>query len=112
MLGRVLFALVWLVIAAGVVFPLYPSDVTEPRRAAADAMLPAVGATTAACEDCPVMDAGRAECQPDCRCGDLLPAAFVAVEDSFGVSVVLLIQPPSATPPAERQPLLPRLPAI
>ena len=108
MLGRVLFAFVWLVIAAGLVLPLYPSEITEPRSAAVDTLLPAAGTRMAACEDCPVAEA---DCRPDCRCGDLLPATFVAVEDSFGLSVILLIQPPADLSP-ESQPPLPRVPAI
>ena len=34
MLGRTLFALVLLIIAAGVVLPIYPADVVGPDRAA------------------------------------------------------------------------------
>jgi hypothetical protein len=111
MLGRVLFALVWLVIAAGFLLPLYPSDVAAPRSAAVDPVPSATGSRTAACEDCPVTDAGSADCEVDCRCGHLLPAALVAVDDSFGLSIILLIQRPPAGPSSERQPL-PRLPAI
>lgn len=110
MLGRVLFALVWLVIAAGLLLPLYPSDVAAPRSAAVDPVLPATGSRTAACEDCPVTDAGSTDCESDCRCGRLRPAALVAVEDLSGVRVILLIQAPAGAP-SEEQPL-PKLPAI
>ena len=112
MLGRVLFALVCAVIAAGLVLPLYPSDVEPSRSAALDSMLPVDGSRTAACEECPVPDAGSADCQSDCQCSHLLPATFVAVDDWFSLSVIVVVHPRPAGPSFVRQPLPPRLPAI
>ena len=111
MLGRALFVLVWLVIAAGLVLPLYPSDVEPSRSAASDAVLPATGSRTAACEDCPIPDAGGADCRADCRCSHLLPAAFIVNDDRVSLRVVV-VHPRPAGPLPARQPLPPKLPAI
>ena len=111
MLARVLFALVWAVIAAGLVLPLYPSGVEAPRSAAADPVVLAADAATAGCEDCPIADDGSAG-QSDCPCARLLPAILVAVGDSSGLSVILVIRPQPSELPFEREALPPKLPAI
>jgi hypothetical protein len=111
MLGRVLFALVWVVIAAGLVLPLYPSGVEAPMSAAADPVLLAADAATAACEDCPIADDGSAD-QSDGPCAHLLPAILVAVGDSSGLSVILVIRSQPSGLPFERQAVPPKLPAI
>jgi hypothetical protein len=110
MWGRALFALVLLVMAAGLLLPLYPPNVTGLRWAAVDGLSPATASRAVACEDWPVAEPGSEDCQPECWCGGLAPAVFVTVADRFGRSVILLIQPP-AGPPPERL-LLPRLPAV
>jgi hypothetical protein len=111
MLGRVLFALVWVVIAAGLVLPLYPSGVEAPMSAAADPVLLAADAATAGCEDCPIGDDGSAD-QSDGPCAHLLPAVLVAVSDSSGLSVILVIRSQPSGLPFEWQTLPPKLPAI
>ena len=111
MLARVLFALVWAVIAAGLVLPLYPSGVEAPRSAAADPVVLAADAATAGCEDCPIADDGSAD-ESDCPCARLLPAILVAVGDSSGLSVILVIRPQPSELPFEREALPPKLPAI
>ena len=111
MLGRALFVFVWLIIAAGVLLPMYPPDMETASLPVADSVLRATGSAGAACQDCPVADEGAADCRSDCPCTHLLPAAFVSFEDSFSPSVVLFIHPPSALP-SELRPLLPKLPAI
>ncbi|MGH6902671.1 MAG: hypothetical protein ACREIR_08025 [Geminicoccaceae bacterium] len=111
MLGRVLFALVCVVIAAGLVLPLYPSGVEAPRSVAADPVLLAADAATSGCEDCPIADAGSAD-QPDGPCARLLPAILVAVGDSSGLSVILVIRSQPSELPFERQARPPKLPAI
>jgi len=112
MLGRVLFALVWLIIAAGLALPLYPTHVETPSPAVADSELRAADAMASRCQECPVADEGDVNCQPDCPCGHVLSAAFVSLDGSFGLSVVLIIRPLPSGPPSEALSLLPELPAI
>jgi hypothetical protein len=112
MFGRVLFALVWLIIAAGVALPLYPRDVPTSRVAVtADPVQLVAGTAAFGCEDCPVADAGRADCRADCPCGEALPAAFVPLEEPVSRTIAVTEQSlPSRLPGP--QPLPPRLPAI
>ena len=108
MLGRVLFAFVWLIIAAGLVLPLYPRDVvTSVVTAANDPVQPVAGSDLFGCEDCPVADL-RADCQSDCPCDPVLPAVFVPLEQ--GISVTVTVSAPPQTP--ERTKLPAKLPAI
>jgi hypothetical protein len=92
MLGRALFALVCLVIAAGFALPLYPFQVGTPG-AETDGALLADNSLIAACEDCPIPGEGGDDCQADCSCEHLVQATFVAVEDDFGLSVTVVIRP-------------------
>jgi hypothetical protein len=98
------------VIAAGLVLPLYPSGVEAPISAAADPVLLAADAATARCEDCPIVDDDSAA-QSDCPCARLRPGIVVAVGDSSGLSVILVIRSQRSDLPFEPQ-ALPRLPAI
>jgi hypothetical protein len=104
MLGRALFALVCLVIAAGIALPLYPSGVGTPRPGA-DPVVRASDSLIAACEDCPI-PAERGD--SDCPSEQLVQATFVAVEDEFGLSVTVVIRPQ----PSGRETLPAKLPAI
>ena len=111
MFGRVLFALVWLIIAAGVALPLYPRDVPESTVAVATGPVQLVAAAGAGCEDCPVSDAGRTDCGPNCPCLETRPAVFVPLEEPLGltISVTERLLPPRRPGP----PVLPaKLPAI
>jgi hypothetical protein len=110
MLGRALFALVWLIIAAGLVLPMYPRDARMPGFAAAYSMLLATDFVASRCEDCPVADDHSADCRSDCPC-DVLPAAS-SLEDSVSLSVILVIRPTPERQSTETRSLLPRLPAI
>jgi hypothetical protein len=112
MFGRVLFALVWLIIAAGVALPLYPRDVpTSTVAVTADPVQLVAGTAALGCEDCPVADAGLADCRADCPCGEALPAAFVPLEEPVSRTIVVTEQSlPSRLPGP--QPLPPKLPAI
>ena len=57
MLGRVLFAFVCLIIAAGLVLPLYPRDVvTSVVAAASDPVQPVAATDAFGCGDCSVAD--------------------------------------------------------
>ena len=59
MSGRVLFALVWLIIAAGAALPLYPGDVaTAVVTAASDPVQPVAASGAFGCEDYPVAETG------------------------------------------------------
>jgi hypothetical protein len=80
MLGRALFTLVWLIIAAGLMLPMYPVDV-EPAPAS-DPMLHAAGFAVPGCQDCPDPGKGGADCEPACSCARVLPTAFVAAGES------------------------------
>ena len=98
MLGRVLFAFVWLIIAAGLVLPLYPRDlVTAVVTAASDPVQPAAASDAFGCEDCPVAD-GDADCRSDCPCDQVLPAVFVPLEEAVGVTLATSVRPPAKLP--------------
>ena len=104
MLGRVLFAFVWLIIAAGVALPLYPGDmVTSVVSAASDSVQPAAASGAFGCEDCPVPDAG-VDCRSNCPCDNVLPAVFVPLEQGTDVTFAVSGRLPSKLPA--------RLPAI
>jgi hypothetical protein len=111
MLGRVLFALVWVVIAAGLALPLYPSGVEAPMSAVADPVLLPADAAMAGREDCPIAHDGSAD-RSDGPCAHLVPAIVVTVGDSSGLSVILVIRSQPSELPFERQALPPKLPAI
>src|SRR5262245_36614349 len=102
MTGRVLFALVWLIIAAGVALPLYPRDMPEAMVAVAADPVQLVGGTdTFGCEDCVVPDAGRARCKSDCTCGEAVPAVFVPLKHHVRLTIgVILPAGPSSSPGA------------
>jgi hypothetical protein len=112
MFGRVLFALVWLIIAAGVALPLYPRDLpTSTVAVTTDPVQLAAGTDAFGCVDCPAPEGGRADCRSDCRCGEAQPAVFVPLEEPIGVTIAVTDQSlPSRLP--EPQPLPPKLPAI
>jgi hypothetical protein len=110
MFGRVLFALVWLIIAAGVALPLYPRDVPTPTVAVTTEPVQLVAGSDAfGCEDCPVPDSGRADCRSDCPCGDALPAVFEPLEEPAGLTMAVTVRPRASEPPTK---LPAKLPAI
>ena len=112
MFGRVLFALVCLIIAAGVALPLYPRDApTFTVAVTTDPVQLVAGTAAFGCEDCPVADVGRADCRPDCLCGEALPAVFVPLEEPVGLTIAVTERSLPARVP-EPQPLPPKLPAI
>jgi hypothetical protein len=96
MFGRVLFAFVWLIIAAGLVLPLYPRDlVTAVVSAASDPVQPAAASAAFGCENCPVADA---DCRSDCPCDQALPAVFVPLEEAVGVTLATSARLPGKVP--------------
>ena len=106
MFGWVLYALVWLIIAAGLALPLYPGEGPMSTVAAsADAVQLAAASVTFGCNDCPAPDGGRAECRDDCACDQALPAA-APLESPVGVTVAVTVR----SHPSARLPV--KLPAI
>lgn len=109
MLGRVLFAFIWLIIAAGLVLPLYPpDDVTSVVTAASNPLQPVAASDPFGCEDCLVADDGTLDCPSDCPCGAVLPAVFVPLEEGESAMIPVSVRPQ----PAEAAKLPAKLPAI
>jgi hypothetical protein len=110
MLGRALFALVWLIIAAGVLLPLYPADVPAPG--------PAGGEVAAALAD--VMDTGCGPCAPDAasgancgrKTGGGIAAAPAALAACSRLKIHLVVQPEPPDRAPEPAAPLPRLPEV
>jgi hypothetical protein len=97
MLGRVLFTFVWLIIAAGLVLPLYPGDeVISVVTAASNPVQPVAASEAFGCEDCPVADS--ADCRSDCPCDPLVPAVFVPLEDGTDMTLTGSARPPAKLP--------------
>jgi hypothetical protein len=88
MLGRVLFALVALMIVAGLALPLYPPTV-ETLATMTDRAVPELQASdrrASACEDCPVAAAMVPQCGDSVLVtGELAPAGAL----TFDVIVIL-----------------------
>ena len=113
MTGRILFALVWVIIAAGVALPLYPRDIPELMVAVAADPVQLVAATdTSGCEDCVVPDAGPARCKSDCGCGEAMPALFVPLEHRVRLIIGVTVRHEPSGRPAAPQLLFSKLPAI
>ena len=87
MLGRALFALVCLIIAAGLALPMYPPDVARPGPPAAGSALLAADTTTSGCEN-DVDGAG-------CRSTQAASAA-----PCVSLTVYLIVRPLPEKPPA------------
>jgi hypothetical protein len=113
MTGRILFALVWVMIAAGVALPLFPRDIPTSTVAVTTApMQLAAGTDAFGCEDCPVDDTGRSHCPSDCPCGPAQPALFVPLEQQVSLTLRVTVRLEPASPRATPRPLLSTLPAI
>ena len=105
MLGRTLFALVCLIVAAGAVLPLYPGDVATPGNVIAHAV-PIAGSVASTCQDCAPGDARPVRCRLVCACDPAQPPAG-SHEASLSLSVHLIIGRPS-----ERWWLASKLPSV
>ncbi len=112
MLGRVLFAVVCLTIATGLLLPIYPAEVASPRLAAAQDMLIAdTGAS--GCRDCASAAALGAPCPAACPCGHALLGPSVPTRACLHLTVYLVVRPlPVSGRPSEPQLLPPKLPTI
>ncbi len=107
MLGRVLFALVCLIIATGLLLPVYPTEVAAPGTVGARDMLIA-DAAAAGCGDCQSAATGGGV-----RCDPALPGAAAARPPCLHLTVYLIIRPlPATVQPGDPRLLRPRLPTI
>src|SRR5690606_10436156 len=106
MLGRLLFAFVWLIIAAGLVLPLYPHphDAATSAVAAADPVRLVASTDPAGCTDCALADRAI-DCAADCPCDRVVPAAFVPLDEGASVTCAVSVRPRAGHVPA-------KLPAI
>jgi hypothetical protein len=111
MLGRALFALVWLIIAAGLLLPLYPADEEAAGLIAAGGVQPAAGIVAASCEGCEPA-ASVDDCGTSCPCQHPLPAASAAPGACLSSTVYLVVQPLPPGRSGEPRPHPPKLPAI
>jgi hypothetical protein len=107
MLGRTLFAVVCLIIATGLLWPVYPTELAFPASAAARDMLIADTAASA-CGQCgPAAVIGERPCPPG------PPAAAEADKHCFDLTVYLILRPlPAKEQPGDPQLLPPRLRTI
>jgi hypothetical protein len=112
MTGRVLFTLVWVIIAAGMALPLFPREIpTSTVAVTTDPVQLVAGTDALGCEDCPIDDTGRSHCPSYCGCGDAQPAVFVPLEHQVSLTIRVTVRhEPSG--PATPQLLLSILPAI
>jgi hypothetical protein len=95
MLGRALFSLVCLIIAAGALLPMYPSDVEAPGSTSADPALLIADLVASDCRDCAPAAAKAVRCRVGCPCDRSLPTSSDAPEASLSLSVHLIVGPPS-----------------
>jgi hypothetical protein len=94
MLGRALFSVVCLIIAAGALLPVYPSGVEAPRSASADPALLIADVVASDCRNCESA-AKVVRCRVDCPCDRSLPASSDTPEASLSLSVHLIVGRPS-----------------
>jgi hypothetical protein len=108
MLGRVMFALVWLFIAAGVALPLYRPDVATPGAPAAASALLVADTMTSSCAN----HADGGDSRSTCPCGQALATASAAPEPCVSLTVYVIVRPLPSGPPSTPRPPPPKLPAI
>jgi hypothetical protein len=103
MMGRALFALVCLIIAAGLLLPVYPGEVAAPRSAdARDIVIADTAARGAA-----AIASGSGTCEP------APPAVAAAPKDCVNLTVYLILRPlPKAGQAGDPQLLAPKLKTI
>ena len=112
MLGRLLFAVVWLMVAAGLLLPLLPSDQAGPAFVGAGGIEQVADAMASDCRHCAPADADGDSCGTFCPCHHLLPAVSAAPGLCPTLRVYLVVQPQPAGRLHEPRPLPPKLPAI
>jgi len=109
MIGRALFALVWLIIAAGLLLPLYPADVSAPGSSVGEVAALLADTIDAGCGPCPAAAAGGEACA---RSGGGWAAAPAALKACSRLTLHLVVQPGPADRAAEPARPLPRLPEV
>lgn len=110
MLGRALFGLVCLIIAAGVALPLFPSEVARPAIAAADGALLLADAPAAGCEACRPAANRSGACKVTAHA---LPSVAPPPGTCLSLTVYLVVRPALPGTRTSDLGLLPlRLPAI
>jgi hypothetical protein len=108
MLGRALFAFVWLIIAAGLLLPLFPAEVAAPGLADARIAATLAEAVDPGCERCAVADADAGAC----RSGRWLRTAPAAAEACLRLRLRLVVEPVPPDRPPETVGPLSMLPTI
>jgi hypothetical protein len=108
MLGRVLFALVCVVIATGILLPIYPTEVAAPGVASARDMMLA-DAAAAGCRDC---KPAAASLRALAVCGHAGPIAAGPGKACLHLTVYVVVRPLPLTGRPGLQLLLPKLPTI
>jgi hypothetical protein len=107
MLGRILFAIVCLIIATGLLLPIYPTEVAAPGVVAARDMVVA-GTGTAGCQAC-----GPAAARAGEVCHRPLPTAAHAAKGCLHLTVYVIVRRlPGEARAGEPQLLPPKLPII
>jgi hypothetical protein len=96
MLGRALFSLVCLIIAAGVLLPVYPAHVETRDSASADPAYLIADLVASECRECKTADARAADakivrCRVDCLCERSLPTSSDTPEASLSLTVHLIV---------------------
>ena len=109
MLGRALFALVWLIIAAGLLLPLYPSEVSVPASASGAVAAALADVMDAGCGPCPAAATGGPACG---RKGGGVMGAPAALAGCSRLTIHLVVQPVPAERAAQPAAPLPRLPEV
>ena len=109
MLGRALFALVWLIIAAGVLLPLYPSDVSAPGSAVGEFAELLADTSDASCGTCPAAATRSAGCG---RSGGGVTSAPAVLAACSQLTIHLVVQPGPANGAAGPTAPLPSLPEV
>jgi hypothetical protein len=108
MLGRVLFALVCLIIATGILLPIYPTEVEAPGVASARDMMAADTAVTG-CGDCKPTAASQ---RVLAVCGHTRPIAAAPERACLHLTVYVLVRPLPLNGRPGFQLVLPKLPTI
>jgi hypothetical protein len=102
MLGRVLFALVCLLIVAGLALPLYPPAL-ETLSTLTDRAVPDLQASdreASACEDCPIAAEMKPQCRPGCVCDSVVVTGEITPDGAFTFDVIVIMRERSGRLPA------------
>jgi hypothetical protein len=110
--GRALFAAVLLIVAAGLLLPVYAPDGEGPGPAPTAAAMRDADTVLADCRDCAPVDEGETACQVNCPCGHLLTTALHIGGDTRDGVIYLVVQPQPSDRSSRSRPFPPKLPAV